>query len=467
MPAHQAAVVVGGLLNGLSVGRSLAKGDVPVYVLDHRRLDAAMWSRYAHPVRTKPLHGPNLLDALRSLSKQLCDRPVLIITDEMAVLTISEFRSELDGLFRFHLPAHETVLMLQDKARFHEFAVGHGLPVPQGEVLRDPTDIERIRALRFPVIIKPADKKYFHLEGAPRLIIANDYKTAGSNSRKLLTIVGEIIVQECIPGPDSNIYFSLFYRRGNDTIQFLGQKLASNPPGSGSTALCVQVEDRKIGKLLERTTHDFVGLVGYEGFGSVEYKLDPVSGRFLIIEPTVGRTDWQEEIATLCGANIPLAGYCVECGLPLPPTDRAATNTIVWQGSFIDRIRVGSRTIPPKARVIDGYWRWDDPLPALVHYPLVIASIITDLSRRYRFSHIHRAMVKTIASAATLILPLIMSSGSEASPDFVLISGAMFTLAGKPFFITGVNNHYLTFGTEGEVLRVLDDSVALGGLSEP
>jgi hypothetical protein len=48
---------------------SLAKGDVPVYVLDHRRFDAAMWSRYAHPVGTNPLNEPNLLDAPSSLSK--------------------------------------------------------------------------------------------------------------------------------------------------------------------------------------------------------------------------------------------------------------------------------------------------------------------------------------------------------------------------------------------------------------
>jgi predicted ATP-grasp superfamily ATP-dependent carboligase len=390
MSAHPAAVVVGGQLNGLSVCRSLAKGDVPVYVLDHRRLDAALWSRYAHPVRTNPLHGPNLLDALRSLSKQLGGRPVLIVTDEMALLTISEFRAELDGLFRLHLPAHETVLMLHDKARFHEFAVAHGLPVPRSEVLRDPTDIERIHALRLPVIIKPADKRFFHLNGAPRLIIANDYNTAASTSRELLTAVGEILVQECIDGPDCNIYFSLFYRRGDATIQFLGQKLASNPPGSGSTALCVQVNDREIGERLRCTTNEFLNLVGYEGFGGIEYKLDPVWGRFLIIEPTVGRTDWQEEIATLCGVNIPLAGYCEECELPLPPQKRTAANAVVWQGSYVDRMKVGSSTIPPGSSVIDGYWRWDDPLPALVHYPFVMASIITDMSKRYWSLQIHQ-----------------------------------------------------------------------------
>lgn len=35
-------------------------------------------------------------------------------------------------------------------------------------------------------------------------------------------------------------------------------------------------------------------------------------------------------------------------------------------------------------------------------------------------------------------------------------------LDGKPFRVAGVNNHYLTFGSSGEVTRVLDDATAMG-----
>src|SRR5438874_652463 len=48
------------------------------------------------------------------------------------------------------------------------------------------------------------------------------------------------------------------------------------------------------------------------------------------------------------------------------------------------------------------------------------------------------------------------------STAFVGVNGTSFTLAGKPFFVTGVNNHYLTFGTTTDVTRVLDDAVQLG-----
>ncbi len=43
--------------------------------------------------------------------------------------------------------------------------------------------------------------------------------------------------------------------------------------------------------------------------GSMEYKRDRRDGRFHMIEPTVARTDFQEEVATLNGMNIPLASY--------------------------------------------------------------------------------------------------------------------------------------------------------------
>ncbi|TIN90971.1 MAG: beta-mannosidase [Mesorhizobium sp.] len=46
--------------------------------------------------------------------------------------------------------------------------------------------------------------------------------------------------------------------------------------------------------------------------------------------------------------------------------------------------------------------------------------------------------------------------------SFIKTSGTNFTLDGKPFFVTGVNNHYLTYGSQVEVTRVLDDAVAMG-----
>lgn len=51
---------------------------------------------------------------------------------------------------------------------------------------------------------------------------------------------------------------------------------------------------------------------------------------------------------------------------------------------------------------------------------------------------------------------------ANARRDFVSVLGTGFALEGKPFVPVGVNNHYLTFGSREEMLRVLDGAVRLG-----
>lgn len=365
------AVVIGAELNGLGVCRSLAQGGMPVYVVGNRRSAPALWSRHARPILAKTLDGRPFVETLRRLHSRLGGRPFLVINDELALLTISEHRAELEGLYRFQLPAHDTVLMLHDKASFHEAAKTNGWPIPNGVVIRDGSDIPGIRSLGLPVIIKPADKRHFHAGNAPRLVAAATHETAVATCRGLLDRTGAVLVQETIDGPDDSIFFCLFYRSRNRAMlgMFTGRKLASTPSGTGSTAFCTL----SVNETLERTTAAFLDRADYFGFGGVEYKWDASTGRFVIIEPTVGRTDWQEEVATLAGINIPLSAYRHECGLsPLPA--RPVDGGVVWQASWIERLRHGAKPIPPRSVVIDGYWRRDDPLPALVHYPCDIVA---------------------------------------------------------------------------------------------
>src|SRR5882757_485091 len=64
---------------------------------------------------------------------------------------------------------------------------------------------------------------------------------------------------------------------------------------------------------------------------------------------------------------------------------------------------------------------------------------------------------------ALLSAPAAVSAADDASAtSFIKISGTAFTLDGAPFPVTGVNNHYLTYGSRNEVTRVLDDAVAMG-----
>jgi D-aspartate ligase len=117
--------------------------------------------------------------------------------------------------------------------------------------------------------------------------------------------------------------------------------------------------------VLGALSRQFIERVGYKGIGSLEFKLDRRDGKFFIIEPTVGRTDWQEEIATLCGANIPLMTYWAEVGQKMRETSRG-TEDVVWRSSIEHRVPPGLTA--PHSRVLDGYFRLADPLPGIYYY---------------------------------------------------------------------------------------------------
>jgi predicted ATP-grasp superfamily ATP-dependent carboligase len=370
------AVVVGGQLNGLGVVRSLALGGISSIVVDTTRRRAAMWSSGCRAgVLVGRTHGPELIDCLLGLQRMLACRPILILTDEMSVGTVSEHRELLGRFFRFHLPSREMVDVLGNKARFHEFAQAFDLPVPDTIVVRSDADIAGLSRLEFPIIIKPADKGPVHLGKTARLHVAGTAREAEQICATILSGGDELVAQEWIEGPDSNISFSLFYCGENQrrVEQFVGRKLASFPAGVGSTALCVAAPE--LAEELVPLTRSFIEAASYEGLGSLEFKWNARRRRFEIIEPTVGRTDWQEEIATLNGMNLPLIAYQSELQNQSLPV-AAFAGPSAWRETFLRRESPAASELAPGTVIYDGYWRWRDPMPAIVFYLLSLASLV-------------------------------------------------------------------------------------------
>lgn len=354
------AIVVGGNLNALGVARSLRKGRVPVTVLATSWREPAAWSRGCRPMLLPQLHGTELIDALLSLRRRMASTPVLILTDEMAVFTVSEHRQLLEQHFRFTLPSADMVDALSDKARFHALAEATGLPVPRSIAVEKDADIAKVAQLMAPLIIKPANKSAVYLGHAERIRRADTIEEAQSLCREMLPGAGSLIVQEWIPGADTGIVFCLFFAAHDGQIVslFTGRKLRCDPPDIGSTGICVSAPEASA--LVEPMTRRFAQSVGFAGIGSMEFKWHSGRGEFLAIEPTVGRTDWQEEIATLCGENIALTAYGHALGLQLPRSTKR--RKAAWRASIRQR---WPGEVPRTAdRIYDGLWRWGDPLPA-------------------------------------------------------------------------------------------------------
>jgi D-aspartate ligase len=293
------------------------------------------------------------------------------------VATVSTHREERAAFFRLSLPAKEIVQVLADKTLFQKYAEREGFPVPRAVIIGNAAELPLLENLTLPLVIKPGDKTLVLDGRVERAVRTDTFECARTTARRMLNCADRLVVQEWIEGADTDIYFTLFTcdSSGRVTGMFAGRKLVCDPPAVGNTAVCTAAP--AVAAKLEAMSLEFIARVGYRGIGSLEFKRDRKDGRFLIVEPTVGRTDWQEEIATLCGVNIPLITYWTETGQAVKDAP-GQNRQVAWRSSRVHAVPREMRA--PRLRTFDGYFRLSDPLPGLYHY--VIESF---LGRAYRF----------------------------------------------------------------------------------
>ncbi len=367
------AVVVGAGVNGLGVVRSLVRARVPVYLLDTDARRPEMHTRAVHPIAVRSLHSEALVDELVRLAEAQFSglRPVLFLTQEESVKMVSRYRGRLSALYRFSLPPMDMVDILQHKQGFQRLAEQLHSPIPPLVHVRALADLPAIENLQYPVVVKPGERNADYSRQFKKAYRVESAAEAIELIRRILPIMSDVVVQEWTEGPDSNIYFCLQYigKRGDVAGSFTGRKIRSWPPQVGGTASCVAAPEAH--EELSAMTTRFFQAAGVIGMASMEYKRDSRSGEFRMVEPTVGRTDYQEEVATLNGVNLPHAAWCAELGLPFPAL-RMHEQPVVWRvrdediQSAAAQDQALKRGYPRDGYVADAWWRWDDPMPALV-----------------------------------------------------------------------------------------------------
>jgi D-aspartate ligase len=383
------ALVVGSDLNALGVVRSLAAGGVRAHVLGPAD-GVAMRSRYARRHALDDTGGAALTRALLQLAPAIGGgrRPVLFLTEEKAVRAVSQQRAELLPHFRIALPEADALDALMDKNAFQALAQALGGAIPRAVGLSCEADLARLAGLRYPAVLKPAYKHYGYGALFQKAYVVLSAAEAAQRWRAIAPVLADLIVQEWIAGDDSAIYFCLQYvgAGGATVASFTGRKLRSWPPRVGGTASCIAAPEHAAE--LAASTAAFFRAAGFVGMGSMEYKRDERDGRFYMIEPTVARSDFQEEVATLNGTNIALAAYRHETG-GAPPPCPAAQPPRLWREPLTDRwARALAATAPPEADIAhvacDAYFRLADPMPWLAYLGERAAARARLLWRRLR-----------------------------------------------------------------------------------
>jgi D-aspartate ligase len=306
------AVIVGFETNGLGVARALAKERIPAIAVTGSRWNPSWHTRYARKVvRCREWSRDSVIEALLALGRELREPAPLLITKDEPVLWISERRADLSRYFRIALPDDDTVQLLMSKVQFETYAKLRQWPIPASWSVSTRQQLEAcLDSIIFPCILKAAVKNTaFRKKSPSKAFKLSDREELLKTYDMVREWEPDAIIQEWIPGGDDRVTYGLgcWSTAGTPLAMFAGRKLRQWPPECGGTAIATPAPEEWVERIIQLTTA-IMGDVGYRGLGSVEFKMRP-DGSPVIMEPTVGRTNYQNEIAVLNGVNIPAAAY--------------------------------------------------------------------------------------------------------------------------------------------------------------
>jgi predicted ATP-grasp superfamily ATP-dependent carboligase len=135
-----------------------------------------------------------------------------------------------------------------EKEETHKLAQQCAVPHPKGYLPKTLVELYGIKdKIKYPLILKPVIGHEFKSRFNKKNFEINDERELFEKFTLCLECGLEVICQEIIPGPDTNIYKMLTYvnSRGSMSAKFFYRKVRQNPPGFGVMRVGVS-EDRNL-----------------------------------------------------------------------------------------------------------------------------------------------------------------------------------------------------------------------------
>ena len=352
------AVVLGMSATGLAIARSLGPRGIRVYGLDFRTWEVGYKSRW---VKTLPFSrlspDKRLAERLLEWSRTLEKPPVLFPAGDPYVRFLGEFYGVLKDYFTF-LPgdpafAGERIL---SKENFYRLCQEKGVLIPETFFPQDEEQLFDIE-VKFPVILKP---RFSHLARqvlhGEKVIVVRNKEELVKAWRAYSSRVGGFIVQRLVFGPEENIWTVAMYvdREGNTAAWLTGQKLRQYPVDFGSATLFRTKTNEELAQL----AMDVNLRLGLKGIVSHEYKRDPVTGSYYMIEINPRVSLWWG-VCKKAGVDLIWRAYADTVGLPVEPINQQKDG-VVWQYLIRDIAAVGKRKKNLKTSVLKGLFEPKD-----------------------------------------------------------------------------------------------------------
>lgn len=306
----------------LAAARELGLAGVEVLVAGPTRGPAAA-SRFTEFLEMPNLYtdAPAWAEAMSAFGKEQDIPPVLVATEDAALLVLDAYHDMLGAYFMRPHPSPGVVSQILDKRRLYAQAESLGIPVPRHRELFDASGLDGLDPSG--VLIKPSCRYYLDDEGRVRSFRLETGATkviGGSPSaaaRIVLKAGFPTILQEAIPGGYENLVtIALVLSRDGRVLDYMAACKEYEYPEPFGDGLIVR-EHHDPGLL--QNTATLLKSFGFWGICDVEFKLDPKTGEYKLLDANPRPWLWMN-LATRMGKPLLLHAYnqSTGCKLTLP-----------------------------------------------------------------------------------------------------------------------------------------------------
>jgi len=367
------AVLLGGVVNALSVARDLGRMGVQVYAIGSSD-SLAKHSRYARWIDVPADDDEESAWATYLLGPDAAhlEGAVLLACSDAGIRVVVAHREALARRFLLDVSDPRAQIEMLDKLTTYQHAAAAGVCTPRFWAV---TQRERLMAIRdelvYPLVVKPRLSHVFEARFRKKHIVAETFDDVARGFDAASEANVDVLLVEHVPGGDDHLasYFTYVDANGTPLVDFTKRIIRRYPAGMG--AACYHITDR-VPELIG-PSRELLRQSGLRGLANIEFKRDDRDGKYKLIECN-GRFAASNGLVSDAGCNLAALAYSRIVGLPqdLPTTFRSGMR--MWDPArdflaFRERRRNGELSLWQWLRSVAHrqtfpIFRWTDPFPA-------------------------------------------------------------------------------------------------------
>lgn len=316
MERDHCALVLGGYVNGYSIIQELHEKRVQNIILFDSSKKLASYSNKIKKFILIDETPESLLKEIRNLHEEY-ERVIVFPSDDLYLENLHAIYDKISP-FCFLPFNQENLKECLDKYVQYSYCEALGVPYPKTMEIQKKEDIENIKKIQFPIIIKPKKREDMKTNVFRNLILTG-LKEVEKNRKDLerhLDTGISFLASEIIPGDGSCIYAYVAYRNQDGKIlnEWTGKKLSQYPNDFGVFSSASNEAPEEI---LEQGRILLNGM-NIKGIAEPEFKYDQRDKKYKLIEINLRSMMWHR-MGNLSGVNLQYSQYLDAIGKKVKP----------------------------------------------------------------------------------------------------------------------------------------------------